>query len=165
MLVNRMLAAATGCLLLAASAALADGATVNVLLWDRGGMSMGHMQGMPHMGLAMPLARMPMAMMGIATDEIEVPAGEVTFAVVNQSRVLGHEMVVAKVDDPTQPLPYDTEAEEVDEDAAGALGEVEILPPGESGEVTLRLDPGSYVLFCNVAGHYAAGMWAVLTVR
>ncbi len=36
--------------------------------------------------------------------------------------------------------------------------------PGESGQVTLHLNPGTYILFCNIPGHYAMGMWTLLKV-
>jgi uncharacterized cupredoxin-like copper-binding protein len=163
-MVPKVSVVAAAVLLVGSTPVLADGATVNVGLWDRGGMVMEHMQDMPHMGMGMPMTRMPMAMMGIATDQVQVPGGEVTFVVSNQSRELSHEMVVAPAADPEAPLPYDEVEMTVDEEAAGALGEVEELEPGGEGKVTLSLQPGTYVLFCNVPGHYAAGMWAVLTV-
>jgi uncharacterized cupredoxin-like copper-binding protein len=31
--------------------------------------------------------------------------------------------------------------------------------------VTLNLEPGSYVLFCNIPGHYMGGMWSVITAE
>jgi len=45
-----------------------------------------------------------------------------------------------------------------------ALGMIEDMEPGESGTMTLRLTPGTYVLFCNVSGHYAAGQHMRFTV-
>ena len=73
-------------------------------------------------------------------------------------------MIVAPVVSADAPLPYDPVAMRVDEDAAGALGEVEEIEPGVSGSLTLRLEPGQYILFCNIAGHYPMGMWTILTV-
>lgn len=64
----------------------------------------------------------------------------------------------------TTPPPYDATAMAIDEDAAGALGEVPELAPGASGTVTLTLEPGVYLLVCNIPGHYACGMWTLLTV-
>jgi uncharacterized cupredoxin-like copper-binding protein len=26
------------------------------------------------------------------------------------------------------------------------------------------MQPGTYILYCNIAGHYAMGMWTLLTV-
>ena len=38
------------------------------------------------------------------------------------------------------------------------------IAPGTSGWTTLTLPPGRYELICNIAGHYGAGMYAVLDV-
>jgi uncharacterized cupredoxin-like copper-binding protein len=45
-----------------------------------------------------------------------------------------------------------------------SLGEVEELQPGESGQLTLNLKLGSYLLICNKPGHLHAGMWSKFTV-
>jgi uncharacterized cupredoxin-like copper-binding protein len=37
--------------------------------------------------------------------------------------------------------------------------------PGESAPHTFDLKPGTYVMVCNVPGHYDAGMYGTLTVR
>jgi uncharacterized cupredoxin-like copper-binding protein len=34
---------------------------------------------------------------------------------------------------------------------------IEDMEPGQSDKMTLKLTPGTYVLFCNVSGHYSAG--------
>jgi uncharacterized cupredoxin-like copper-binding protein len=44
------------------------------------------------------------------------------------------------------------------------LGEVSDLDPGKEGKLTINLKPGEYLLFCNMKGHYQAGMLAHLTV-
>ena len=55
----------------------------------------------------------------------------------------------------------------------GSLGEAskscgqgagEGIGPGAVGWVTLHLAPGHYELICNIAGHYAMGMFSELTV-
>jgi uncharacterized cupredoxin-like copper-binding protein len=116
------------------------------------------------MGMAMMGSDMSMVTMGITTDLSEVPAGEVTFQVTNDSKSMIHEMVLAPVADVSMPLPYDGDQQKVDEDAAGHLGEVAELEPGQSGALTMTLKPGTYILYCNIAGHYAMGMWTLLTV-
>jgi uncharacterized cupredoxin-like copper-binding protein len=45
------------------------------------------------------------------------------------------------------------------------LGSIEVLKLGESDDLTLRLPPGHYVLWCNLEGHYLGGMHASLDVR
>lgn len=146
--------------------ALAAGTVIKVSLWDKGDMSMdmlgkGKPMGMGMMGAGMA---MKMAMLGVTPDRDTVPAGEVTFDVTNDSKSMIHEMVVSAVADPSVPLPYITDEEKVDEDAAGHLGEVAELDPGKSGALTVTLEPGSYILYCNIPGHYTLGMWSLLTV-
>ena len=75
-----------------------------------------------------------------------------------------HEMVVAPVTDPTKPLAYIDNEQRVDEDAVGDKGEVADLDPGKEGKLTIDLAPGTYVLYCNIPGHYMSGMWKVLEV-
>ena len=38
------------------------------------------------------------------------------------------------------------------------------IAPGTTGWTTIKLPPGRYELVCNIAGHYAAGMYAELDV-
>ena len=45
------------------------------------------------------------------------------------------------------------------------IGEIPEMPPGRTGATTLDLEPGKYVMFCNVSGHYAAGMYGRLNVK
>lgn len=146
--------------------AQAAGAVIKVSLWDKGNMSMDMLGKGKPMGMGMmgaDTAKM-MAMMGIKLDRDTVAAGEVTFEVVNDSRTIIHEMVVSPVADPAVALPYLADEEKVDEDVAGHVGEVAELDPGKAGALTVTLKPGSYILFCNIPGHYVLGMWALLTV-
>jgi len=156
-----LLAAAAGLSLAAMvqSPAFAGGTVVKVTLWDKGAeapMSMGLAMGMH--------GDMSMATMGIDATPNSIKAGEVTFEATNTSKDVIHEMVVAPVVDRNKPLPYNESEAKVDEDAAGHLGEVEELDPGTSGKLTLRLKPGTYILYCNLPYHYVGGMWTYLTV-
>lgn len=108
---------------------------------------------------------MKTAMMGITADRLEVPAGEVTFEFTNDSARLEHEMLVAPIADMATPMPHDTAKMRVDESLSNVLGEVAELLPAASGSLTLTLAPGSYLLYCNLQGHYAMGMWTILTVK
>ena len=148
---------------LALRPAFADGTVVDVELWDMGENAMDMAGDMP-MKMHMPGSDMPMAPMGVKLSRAEVPAGEVTFKVTNSSKDFVHEMVVSPLAGPSEPPPYNADMDEVDEDKAGNLGEVEDLDPGQSGQLTITLKPGSYILYCNIPGHYAHGMWAELTV-
>lgn len=107
---------------------------------------------------------MGQGMMAVRLDKPTVKAGEVRFEVANLSRAWRHEMVVVAVDDPNAPLPYDYNTARVPEDKLKVLGEVDELEAGKSGALDVKLEPGSYLLICNLPGHYAAGMVAVFTV-
>ena len=72
--------------------------------------------------------------------------------------------VVLAVDSADSPLPYDYNTAKVPEDQVKSMGEVGELKPNESGGLDATLTPGTYILLCNVPGHYAAGMWTALTV-
>ena len=154
---------------LSAGPVFARSSVVKVSLWDKGASSMnmlghGEMMGMG-MGMGKTGSAMPMAPMGIRVSSRTVPAGDVTFEVTNTSKQMVHEMVISPVKDSKTPLPYDKAGNKVNEDAAGHLGEVAELEPGKKGALKLNLKPGSYILYCNVSGHYALGMWTLLTVK
>jgi len=102
--------------------------------------------------------------MGITLNALTVPAGEVTFNVVNVSKDLLHEMVVSKLDGPDAILPYASDIDRIDERMIGTMGEVEALDPGASDMMTLNMQPGTYVLYCNIPGHYSSGMWVKIEV-
>ncbi len=148
--------------LLFALPALAD-ATIQVSLWDKGGMDMDMSKNMM-MGMGMH-GKMHMAMMGIKVDKKTVPAGKVTFNVKNDAKDLQHEMLVSPVKDENTVLPFVEAENRVDEEKSGDLGEVSELDPGKSGSLTLDLAPGTYILFCNIPGHYGAGMWTTIVVQ
>jgi uncharacterized cupredoxin-like copper-binding protein len=142
-----------------AGSAWAD-STVKVALWDHGAA----MDMSAHMGLGMH-AKMAMAMMGVTTDVSTVPAGKVTFEVTNSSKEVIHEMIVSSIKDVDTQLPYLADQNRVDEDNIGDRGEVSELDPGKSGALTITLEPGLYLLFCNVPGHFISGMWTTITVK
>jgi uncharacterized cupredoxin-like copper-binding protein len=116
-----------------------------------------------NLGMAMP--GMSKAVMTVRATPSVIPAGEISFVATNKSADFVHEMILLKVTDPAKPLPYVAADTKVDEDAAGHLGEVAELDPGKSGTLTIKLDPGTYMLLCNVAGHYMAGMWTTVVVK
>lgn len=119
-------------------------------------------QGMP--GQGMMGQGMMGQMMSIRIDKSTVKAGKVQFEVSNLSMAMEHEMLVVPLDNPDARLPYDPATARVPEDKIKSLGEVPELKPNASGTLELELKAGSYMLVCNVAGHYAAGMYTVLTV-
>ena len=99
-----------------------------------------------------------MGMMSIRADRTSGKAGPVTFQVTNWSRSVVHEMLVVAVDSPDAPLPYDFSKQIIPEDQVKVLVETSELQPNASKSIELTLEPGNYLLVCNVPGHYAAGM-------
>jgi uncharacterized cupredoxin-like copper-binding protein len=123
-----------------------------------GMMGPGMMGGM--MGPGMMMGRM----MSIRTDKASVKTGTVTFEVTNWSRSVLHEVLVVAVDGPAVPLPYDYVQARVPEEQIKIVGEAADLQPSASKTLEIALAPGSYLLICNLAGHYAAGMVTPFTV-
>lgn len=143
---------------LSAQAGQEGKSTIAVTLWDKGaGAEMKMDAGMGMKG------DHAMSNMGFKLSKASVKAGEVTFNVTNTSKDQVHEMIVVPYP-ASGKLPYSDKDAKFDEDAAKSLGEVSELDPGKSGSLTLHLAPGKYVLACNVANHFANGMWKVLTV-
>jgi uncharacterized cupredoxin-like copper-binding protein len=122
--------------------------------WGQGMMGYGMMGG----------GMMGRGMMSIRADQTTAKAGTVVFDVTNWSRSVVHEMVVVAVDSPDAPLPYDYNRWRVPEEQTKVIGESGELSPNASHSVSLNLAAGSYLLICNVAGHFAAGMETPFTV-
>ena len=59
------------------------------------------------------------------------------------------------------------QTEEDDEDGDGVefVDELEDLGKDTTTNLPLKLDSGSYVVFCNIEGHYASGMNAAFSVK
>ena len=153
-------AGALGLLLLAGVQASAA-TVIKVELWDSGA-SAPMLSDRVYTGAGS--VDMSKATMGIKLSQSTAPQGVVTFKVTNTSKDTVHEMIVLVLKDPAVPPPYNTGDQRVDEDKAGYKGEVSELEPGKSGSKTLSLHPGKYLLVCNIAGHYAAGMWTEFEV-
>ena len=139
------------------------GAEIAVTLSDAGLEAAAAMPS--DMGMAMAGAEKGPPVMIITASATKVSPGEVTFLVTNASGALIHEMIVASLVDAAEPLPYVDADLRVDEEGVQVLGEVPELEPGRTGSLTLKLDEGKYLLFCNMPGHYAARMWTLLTVE
>lgn len=153
-----LILAATALSMLTSVPAFAD-AVVKVSLWDKPEMDMA--SGLGH-GMG---GDMSTASMGITLSTSSVPAGMVTFEATNDSKTIVHEMVLAPLASPDLVLPYVESEGKVDEDEAGHIGEVAELEPGQSGALSVNLKPGTYILYCNIAGHYMAGMWTTIEVN
>jgi uncharacterized cupredoxin-like copper-binding protein len=134
---------------------------INVELWNKG----------PEMQMVKNLVYDPTrpemvseADAGMRLSQKSAPAGVVTFKVSNTSKETIHEMVLVYLKNPTKPLPYMDGENRVDEDKVVTKGEVSELDPGKSGSLTVALQPGRYLLMCNVPGHFESGMWSEFEV-
>jgi uncharacterized cupredoxin-like copper-binding protein len=136
-----LLGAAASTLLVVASAAWAGDTVVHVTLTGDGGEKMG-----------------------LVLDTASVPAGSVEFTVKNDAMMTDHEMVVVKLKSKSDPIPMMTDGHRVDEEKLASMGEVSDLKPGTDGKLKVALDAGDYLLFCNLKGHYMAGMVGAFTV-
>ncbi len=137
---------------------------VQAKLWDKGPGAMDMSEMHAAMGMAMQGAAMHMETMGITLEPDTIPAGEVTFRVLNDSGEFYHEMIISPIDSTTHALPYLETERRVDETALSIAAEQKELKSHASGTLKTTLKPGAYIVFCNIAGHYAAGMWSLLTV-
>lgn len=121
--------------------------------------------------------RAMMGMMRVVPAQSTVPAGQVSFRVLNAGWI-PHELVVLALPQGQGPGQRTIGGDgKVDEGGsfgeasrtcgAGAADEASSddgIAPGEKGWTTTTLSPGRYELICNYAGHYGAGMYSTLGV-
>lgn len=135
---------------------------VKVTLIDK--MSTADMSKSHGLGMGMK-ADMTMAPMAIKANPKSTSRGDVRFDVTNLASSLVHEVIVARIDDENQLLAYDDSRNKVDGESLMTLGSVNEIDPNKTASLTLNLRPGKYLLYCNIAGHYMAGMWTVVEVK
>lgn len=126
-----LMAAMVGAL---SSTVLAD-TTVKVELWDKSDGTQG---------------------INLSTDDVK--AGPVTFEVTNSSKNKAHEIIIVKTDMTFDQFPMKDNGTRVDEDKLEGMEEFGDVEEGETNSWTTELTPGRYVLFCNLRGHFPAGM-------
>ncbi len=88
-------------------------------------------------------------------------AGPTTFNITNHGPST-HEFVVIQTDDAPDALPVKNGS--VDESGLTIVDENESVVPGTTVPLSVDLKAGSYVIICNVSGHYEAGMHTGFTV-
>jgi uncharacterized cupredoxin-like copper-binding protein len=95
-----------------------------------------------------------------------VPAGTVSFDIHNRGPST-HEFVVFETASPADGMPLGTDGLTIDEDSSllRSAGEIAQVDVGESETLVLRLPPGTYVVVCNMEGHYLGGMHVALIVH
>lgn len=102
--------------------------------------------------------------MTLTLDQPTVKAGDIVFAVHNDAVSEAHEMVLVRLKAANEEVSVIAAKHRVDEKALKSLGEVSDLKPGADGTLKAKLKAGTYLLLCNIKGHYEAGMHAKLTV-
>ena len=90
-----------------------------------------------------------------------IRAGTVRFRIHNRGPDT-HELLIARASNGW--LPFRADGLTVDEETIHP-SVFEGQERGKTGELRVRLAPGRYVLFCNMAGHYLAGMRKTIVVR
>lgn len=85
------------------------------------------------------------------------PPGAVTFSVQNSGLIL-HELVVVKSDLAVYKLPQ-FQQKVVEETKVEVVTKAAPFDAGQKQEITATLQPGRYILLCNVASHYISGMF------
>lgn len=91
----------------------------------------------------------------------EVESGTVTLEATNSGTVT-HEFEIFAGAEPGTELAVESKV--ADTTDLTLLDEVEDIIPGGSATLTVDLEPGTYLVICNLPGHYAAGTSAFLTV-
>ena len=91
-------------------------------------------------------------------------ADPTTFAISNDGTAV-HNLRVIRTDLDADSLPLDDSGFQVDEDQVNVVAEISELTSGESTELAVDLEAGSYVIICNIAGHYDFGMRTSFTVE
>jgi uncharacterized cupredoxin-like copper-binding protein len=101
----------------------------------------------------------------IHLPEVTLPAGHYVFVDTNHGPS-PHELVMWKTNERADHLPLRSN-HRVNEDSptlASVLDSGSSLNPGETRLLATSLDPGHYVIVCDLPGHYMAGMHVDITV-
>jgi len=98
----------------------------------------------------------------VVPNVASVRAGQTKIGVRNRGSQ-PHDLVVLRTDLAPGNLPYDAGRAKAGE--PGLVARTKELRAGGTAAVTATLEPGQYVLICNVAGHYGLGMRSALKVE
>ena len=101
---------------------------------------------------------------GLTLSTTQVKPGKVTFVVKNTSTGEDHELLLVKTDLAPEAFPMEADGARVEEEKFKGLEELGDVHPGKSRSTTIKLTAGKYILFCNEAGHFKAGMYSAFTV-
>jgi uncharacterized cupredoxin-like copper-binding protein len=101
----------------------------------------------------------------MVASPVSVRAGTVTLHIENRGPST-HELNVDETSVAPSGLPLRQNGLQVDEEAVQlrSVDSISGIRVGATQDLTLRLTPGHYVLFCNLEGHYLGGMHVGLDV-
>ena len=97
----------------------------------------------------------------LTADPASVAAGDVTFEVANEGALL-HEFILIRTDEDISALPTANAA--LDLSGLDEVTALHDLQPGTDGSTDANLSAGTYLMVCNIPGHYMT-MNATLTVE
>lgn len=92
-------------------------------------------------------------------------SGSVPFKIANEGSI-AHEFLIVRSEKRASELLADVDPAtgRIDEALIEVVDEQPEFEPGAPGAVTVDLSPGHYVVMCNIAGHFQAGMYADLEI-
>jgi FtsP/CotA-like multicopper oxidase with cupredoxin domain len=97
------------------------------------------------------------------TAPSHVRAGRVLVQVTNEGPD-DHELLIVRWSAGPVGLPLRPDGITINEEALRPAVSLDPAPPGERRTVAVHLRRGRYVIFCNMAGHFMAGMSTVIEV-
>ena len=97
----------------------------------------------------------------VTLDPTSGEAGSLTFAATNEGTQT-HEIEVFRGDVDPATLPI--EGNVASTEGLELVDEIEDITPGSTADLTIDLDAGTYVVMCNLPGHFEQGMHAVFEV-
>jgi uncharacterized cupredoxin-like copper-binding protein len=108
--------------------------------------------------------RVAMKEFAFLPSNVSATARQVSVTARNTGRV-PHQLLLLRTNRPPGSLP--TNGSRAKEDGSGAkvIGKTGDVAPGSSGKFAAKLQPGTYVMICNLPGHYRSGMYGGLTVK
>ncbi len=110
----------------------------------------------------------------VTPNVTSVANGDVTFDIDNKGPDHQHELVIIRTDFAPDKLPTKDDGS-ADAEAAGVdvVGQIQKVETGDKGSGTFTLDPGKYILICNLVDeqdgqkivHYQKGMRVAFTAQ
>ena len=98
----------------------------------------------------------------VTLDPVTITAGRLVFETDNRSADLVHEIEIFANAEAGAVLPVSESV--ADTSGLELVDEIENILPGGTAELVVDLAAGTYLVMCNLPGHYGNGMWAYLTV-